>query len=92
MVSASRIMYDLPICRAPSMTSITLFKQNIKTKTTLFKNESKKICTIVAIKSLVEKFFRNFIEPQFFYRKWKGSWNALVSTDTGIDAKEAFRL
>ena len=28
----------------------------------------------------------------FFYRKGKGSWNALISTDTGIDAKEAFRL
>lgn len=28
----------------------------------------------------------------FFYRKGNGSWNALISTDTGIDAKEAFRL
>ena len=28
----------------------------------------------------------------FFYRKGKGSWNAIISTDTGIDAKEAFRL
>ena len=25
----------------------------------------------------------------FFYRKGNGSWNALISTDTGIDAKEA---
>ena len=28
----------------------------------------------------------------FFYRKGKGSWNALISTDTSIDAKEAFKL
>lgn len=28
----------------------------------------------------------------FFYRKGSGSWNALLSTDTSIDAKEAFRL
>lgn len=28
----------------------------------------------------------------FFYRKGNGSWNALISTDTGIDAKAAFRL
>ena len=28
----------------------------------------------------------------FFYRKGKGSWNALITTDMKIDAKEAFRL
>lgn len=28
----------------------------------------------------------------FFYRKGKGSWNVLRSTDTSIDAKEAFKL
>ena len=28
----------------------------------------------------------------FFYRKGNGSWNALISTDTDINAKEAFRL
>ena len=28
----------------------------------------------------------------FFYRKGNGYWNALISTDTGIDAKEAFKL
>ena len=28
----------------------------------------------------------------FFYRKGNGAWNALISTDTSIDAKEAFRL
>ena len=28
----------------------------------------------------------------FFYRKGNGSWNAIISTDTDIDAKEAFRL
>jgi len=28
----------------------------------------------------------------FFYRKGKGSWNALISTDMSIDAKKAFRL
>jgi len=28
----------------------------------------------------------------FFYRKGNGSWNALISTDMKVDAKEAFRL
>lgn len=28
----------------------------------------------------------------FFYRRGHGSWNALISTDTNIDAKKAFRL
>ena len=28
----------------------------------------------------------------FFYRKGKGSWNALITTDMGIDAKRAFEL
>lgn len=28
----------------------------------------------------------------FFYKKGNGSWNALITTDMGIDANEAFRL
>ena len=28
----------------------------------------------------------------FFYRKGKGSWNALITTDMGIDAMRAFEL
>ena len=28
----------------------------------------------------------------FFYRKGKGSWNALITTDMGIDAERAFEL
>lgn len=28
----------------------------------------------------------------FSYRKGNGSWNALISTDTGIDAQETIRL
>ena len=28
----------------------------------------------------------------FFYRKGNGAWNAVISTDTSIDAKEALRL
>ena len=28
----------------------------------------------------------------FFYRKGKGSWNALITTDMGIDAKRAFEV
>lgn len=28
----------------------------------------------------------------FFYKKGKGSWNALITTDMGIDAKRALEL
>ena len=28
----------------------------------------------------------------FFYKKGNGSWNALVTTDMGIDANGAFKL